>query len=116
MDNITKKAFDIEYSTMWGREMKFLLSKGIKYTFVKKTKDYGISVFKYKKTPKLFSALTEFYTQVENEKSLAEAKKTMINAIEVKSPEDFERAMHELGLKIVVEDGQPKFVKEQCLL
>ena len=96
MDNIPNKAFDIEYSTMWGREMKFLLSKGIRYTFVKKTKDYGISVYKYKKTSQLFNALSEFFTQIENEKSLAEAQK----------------AMQTLGLKVVVENGQPKFVKE----
>lgn len=112
MDNIPNKAFDIEYSTMWGREMKFLLSKGIRYTFVKKTKDYSISVYKYKKTSQLFNALSEFFTQIENEKSLAEAQKAMQNAIEVRTPEDLEKAMQILGLKVVIENGQPKFVKE----
>lgn len=119
MDNkerqtLPSKAFDMEYSTMWGREVKFLYSKGIKYVFVRKTKDYGLSVFKYKKTPELFNALIEFYTQVENERSIAAAEKEMKDGIPVKSPEDLEKAMEKLGIHIDVVDGHPKFVANAC--
>ena len=112
MNNIPNKAFDIEYSTMWGREVKFLSSKGIRYSFVKKTKDYGISVFKYKKTPELFLALAEFFTQVENEKSLSAAEKDMHDAISIKTAEELEEAIHSLGLKVVEDNGRPKFIQD----
>lgn len=39
--------------------MKYLLSKGIKYTFVKDIN--GVTTYKYKKTPELFEALVSFY-------------------------------------------------------
>ena len=110
---LPNKAFDMEYSTMWGREVRFLSEKGIKCSFVKKTKEYGVSQFKYKKTPQLFAALIEFYTQVENEKSLAAAEKEMRDGIEVKSPEDLEEAMHKLGVHVIVENGKPKFVTKE---
>ena len=110
---LPNKAFDMEYSTMWGREVKFLYEKGIKYSFVKKTKEYGVSQFKYKKTPALFKALVEFYTQVENEREMRKAEEEMRNGIPVKSPEDLVAAMHKLGIKIVVKDGEPIFVAEQ---
>ena len=64
--NLPNKAFDTEYSTMWHKEVDFLTSKGIRYTFVKKTRDYGISVYKYAKTPALFAALVEFYSTKES--------------------------------------------------
>ena len=107
---LPNKAFDMEYSTMWGREVRFLQEKGIKCSFVKKTKEYGVSQFKYKKTPQLFAALIEFYTQVENEKALAAAEKAVQNGIEVKTPEDMEAAMQKLGIQVIVENGKPKFV------
>jgi len=110
---LPNKAFDMEYSTMWGREVRFLSNKGIKCSFVKKTKEYGVSQFKYKKTPQLFAALIEFYTQVENEKSLAAAEKEMQNGIEVRSPEDVENAMQKLGIQVIVENGKPKFVTKE---
>lgn len=66
--SLPNKAFDQEYMTEWGREVKFLADKGIPYTYVKRTPDYGISQFKYKKTAALFSALNEFYSQVETER------------------------------------------------
>ena len=56
-----KKIFDKEYSTQYPLEMKFLLSKGIKYTFVKDVN--GITTYKYSKTSKLFEALAVFYLQ-----------------------------------------------------
>ena len=55
-----KQAFDAEYRTDSLREVKFLADKGIRYVFVKKTRDYGISQFKYTKTPELFEALAEY--------------------------------------------------------
>ena len=109
-----KKAFDIEYSTMWRREVSFLESKGIKPTYIKKTPDYGINLYKYRKTPGLFLALAEYFMQVENEKSLKNAEKNIENAIEIKSPEDIEKAIEALGLKVIIVDGQPKFVEENA--
>jgi len=77
MDNerkLPKQAFDSEYMTEYLREVRFLTDKGIKYTFVKKTRDYGISQYKYKKTPALFSALVEFYAMLEAEKNVRKKK------------------------------------------
>lgn len=108
-----KKAFDIEYSTMWKREVNFLESKGISPTYIKKTPDYGINVYKYKKTPGLFLALADYFMQIENERSFKKAEKDITDAIEVRSPEDVEKALQALGLKIVVDNGQPKFVAEE---
>lgn len=51
--------FDKEYATQYVKEMKYLLSCGIKYSFVKTVN--GITTYKYKKTPKLFKALESFY-------------------------------------------------------
>jgi hypothetical protein len=56
-----KYLFDMEYSTQIKREVEFLKSKGILYTFVKKKN--GISTYKYTKTPKLFLALVSFYIE-----------------------------------------------------
>ena len=98
---------------MWHREMKYLQTKGVRYDFVKKTKDYNISVYKYRKTPRLFAALCEFYEQVENEKSLAKAEKEAENAIAFKTPEGFNAAVKELGLQIVSDNGQPRFVSQE---
>lgn len=53
------KKFDKEYSTQYPPEMKYLLSKGIKYTFVKDVN--GVTTYKYTKTPELFLALVSFY-------------------------------------------------------
>lgn len=55
------KKFDKEYSTQFVPEMKYLLSKGIKYSFVKEIN--GITTYKYTKTPKLFTALVSFYEE-----------------------------------------------------
>ncbi len=54
------KRFDKEYSTQHTPEMKYLLSKGIKYSFVKDIG--GVTTYKYTKTPELFKALMYFYT------------------------------------------------------
>ncbi len=55
------KKFDKEYSTQFVPEMKYLLSKGIKYSFVKEMN--GITTYKYTKTPELFAALVSFYEE-----------------------------------------------------
>ena len=55
------KKFDKEYSTQFVPEMKYLLSKGIKYSFVKNIS--GITTYKYTKTPELFIALVSFYEE-----------------------------------------------------
>ena len=89
MDNekrIPKTAFDSEYKTEYLREVRFLAEKGIRYTYVHKTPDYGISQYKYTKTAKLFTALVEFYTMMEKER---EEKKKNMNTI---SAEDLRRA------------------------
>ena len=65
---LPKNAFDREYMTEYGREVKFLAEKGIRYTFVRRTRDYGVSQYKYKKTPALFSALVEFYSMLDAER------------------------------------------------
>lgn len=60
MDNVVKnKKFDIEYSTSYVKEKQYLDSCGIHYSFVKEV--CGITIFKYKKTRKLFLALSNFY-------------------------------------------------------
>ena len=53
------KKFDKEYSTQYTPEMKFLLERGIKYTFVKEID--GVTTYKYEKTPELFKTLEIFY-------------------------------------------------------
>ena len=55
------RKFDKEYSTQYVPEMKYLLSKGIKYSFVKEV--HGITTYKYTKTPELFLALVYFYSE-----------------------------------------------------
>lgn len=54
------KKFDKEYSTQYVPEMKYLLSKGIPYAFVKEIN--GVTTYKYTKTSELFRALMFFYT------------------------------------------------------
>lgn len=67
---LPKNAFDSEYMTEFLREVRFLTDKGIKYTFIRKTPDYGVSQYKYRKTPALFAALVEFYSMIEAERIL----------------------------------------------
>ena len=58
------KKFDKEYSTNWIKERDFLMSKGIRYVFVKEID--GVDTWKYIKDYKLFSALAEFYKKINN--------------------------------------------------
>lgn len=60
------KKFDKEYSTQFVREMKYLQSKGINYSFVKDIQ--GVTTYKYTKTPELFRTLVSFYMEMESEK------------------------------------------------
>lgn len=53
------KKFDKEYSTQYKKEVEYLSNIGIKYTFVKNIN--GISIYKYKKSAKLFESLQIFY-------------------------------------------------------
>lgn len=55
------KKFDKEYSTQYTKEMKYLRSKGINYSFVKNIQ--GVTTYKYKKTPVLFLTLVSFYME-----------------------------------------------------
>lgn len=55
------KKFDMEYSTQYTPEKDYLLSIGIKPSFVKVINE--ITTYKYKKTGELFKALSYFYTQ-----------------------------------------------------
>ena len=55
-ERLPNKAFDSEYMTEWGREVRFLADKGIRYTYVKIKPEYGIRQYKYRKTPELFAA------------------------------------------------------------
>lgn len=53
------KKFDKEYSTQWIKEVQWLSSQGIKYSFVKVINN--ITTYKYEKTSELFKALAIFY-------------------------------------------------------
>lgn len=58
------KKFDYEYSTQYVKEMKFLESAGIMYSFVKEID--GVTTYKYIKNSRLFKALSVFYEQFDN--------------------------------------------------
>lgn len=99
---LPNKAFDQEYMTEWAREVRFLADKGIRYTYVKRTPKYGVSQFKYTKTPALFAALVEFYSQVETEQS------------NVVSPNEVQELLKESGISLMRKgNGSFKFVKIQ---
>ena len=76
---VDRKAFDMEYSTQWRREYEFLVSQGIKPTFVKLNKETGIRTYKFTKTPALFKTLLGFYSMVKAEKDLKEAEEVLAN-------------------------------------
>ena len=98
---LPNKAFDQEYMTEWIREVKFLADKGIRYVYVKRTPDYGVSQFKYKKTPALFEALTEYYRQVEAERA------------NIASADEVQEVLKSAGISIKHgRNGSIKFIKE----
>ena len=53
---------DREYSTMWSAEVTYLKTHGVDYSFVK-VDENGMTIWKFKKTKKLFLLLSEFYTE-----------------------------------------------------
>lgn len=53
------KKWDKEYSTQYTPEKEYLLTVGIKPTFIKIIDE--VTTYKYKKTKKLFEALSRFY-------------------------------------------------------
>lgn len=53
--------FDKEYFTQYTPEKEYLLSVGIKPSFVKVIN--GVTTYKYTKTPELFKALVFFYAK-----------------------------------------------------
>ena len=55
------KKFDKEYQTQYTPEKDFLLSVGIKPTFIKTLNE--VTTYKYTKTPELFHFLEFFYSQ-----------------------------------------------------
>lgn len=55
------KKFDMEYFTQYTPEKDYLLSNGIKPSFVKVIN--GVTTYKYTKTPELFKLLAIFYAQ-----------------------------------------------------
>lgn len=55
------KKFDKEYQTQYTPEKEFLLSVGIKPTFIKTLNE--VTTYKYTKTPELFHFLEFFYSQ-----------------------------------------------------
>ena len=48
-----------EYPCTYSEEYQFLKSKGFRYSFVKN--EFGVTVWKYKKSKVLYEALIEFY-------------------------------------------------------
>ncbi len=57
------KKFDKEYSTQYTPEKEYLLSNGIKPSFVKVINE--VTTYKYTKCSKLFEALRVFYSDFE---------------------------------------------------
>lgn len=53
---------DHEYNCVWIDEFNYLTKHGIRYTFVKIID--GVTVWKFRKTQKLFSVLANFYSNV----------------------------------------------------
>lgn len=91
MDNknnqIPNKAFDLEYSTQFRKEMEYLKEHGIKPVYVTKTRNYNITVYKYTKTPELFGLLSSFYAG----ETLLKKFKKMIS--EAKTLEDIDLSL-----------------------
>ena len=55
------KKFDKEYRTQFTPEKDYLLSIGIKPSYIKVINE--VTTYKYEKTPELFKALAVFYAQ-----------------------------------------------------
>lgn len=68
--SIPKWMFDAEYSTQRFREYQFLHERGIEPSYIKKSKQYNVTTFKYTKTPELFEAVAAFYRQLRDKKDV----------------------------------------------
>ena len=53
---------DKEYACMSSAEQIYLSDHGIRYTFVKV--ESGVTIYKYKKTKRLFEALSKYYGEI----------------------------------------------------
>jgi hypothetical protein len=83
------KKYDKEYSTQFLKEVEFLSSKGIRYTFVKSND--GISTYKYEKTQELFEALAFFYgdlARLTKERLICEGKLIKLKTISERNSGD----------------------------
>lgn len=78
---LPNKAFDSEYATQFRKEMEYLKSRGIDYTFCKRVGEYRVPTYKYTKTPELFRTVADFYEQHRNEKTFADLA-SMIRTVE----------------------------------
>ena len=76
---MTNRRYDFEYSTQYRKEYFYLLDRGFKPVFIKRSED-GVNTYKYKRTSKLFAAISSFYEQEENEKQF-EALSKLTEAI-----------------------------------
>lgn len=104
--SIPSKEFDREYNTQWRKEMEFLKSRGIMYTFAKKVGEYKIPTYKYTKTPELFLNLAEFYNMQKHEKKTKVSTDDMPlvkGYIEIQ-PDAAEKKLCEEVQNILVED------------
>jgi hypothetical protein len=63
-DEQDMKKIDKEYATSFVDEYKYLRNCGIRYEYVK-TDENNITIWKYKKSPKLFECLKNFYVNNE---------------------------------------------------
>lgn len=100
-----KKAFDIEYSTMWRKEVDYLKSRGIEPSFVKHTPGYHVKQYKYTKTPELFVVLFDFYNQERLNKEF-NAVSSEFSTVEQTSPEnvvEYDTLDLSVGMKDVVD-------------
>lgn len=116
---IPSKEFDREYSTQWRKEMEFLREKGIEYTFAKRVGEYKIPTYKYRKTPKLFLALAEFYNQQQFRKNMDAIDETTKKIEDSLSGTPLEKGYIEIepdnAEKKLFEDNKNTEIKEELI-
>lgn len=119
---IPAREFDKEYNTQWRKEMEFLRDKGIEYTFAKRVGDYKIPTYKYKKTPRLFLALAEFYNQQQFQRNMdaienltADIEKEMPiekGYIEIQPDKAEEKLLNSMSNENILD--QPNVIEKMC--
>lgn len=78
---ITKKSFDLEYSTQFRREVEWYHDHGIEPSFIiKPTDKRPIQTYKYTKTSQLFALAAEFYHRIEAERRFEANRKKAVSA------------------------------------